>query len=141
MLVEETDLGLNAVSEWKCVTKKEPQSTWIDELSFSMNAAACLKSNAIAVTKNQSLLGAGTGQMSRVDATEHALKKAGASSQGAFLGSDAFFPFPDCVELAAKAGIVAVVQPGGSKRDAEVIAACDKLDLVMMFTGQRHFRH
>jgi phosphoribosylaminoimidazolecarboxamide formyltransferase/IMP cyclohydrolase len=79
--------------------------------------------------------------MSRVDACEQAIKKCGDDIQGSFLGSDAFFPFDDCVRLAGKAGVIAVVQPGGSKRDDEVIAACDELGIAMVFTGQRHFRH
>jgi phosphoribosylaminoimidazolecarboxamide formyltransferase/IMP cyclohydrolase len=87
------------------------------------------------------LLGAGAGQMSRVDSTEIAIKKAGDRIQGAVLGSDAFFPFPDSVELAAKAGIAAVIQPGGSRADEDVIATCNRLGLTMIFTGRRHFKH
>src|SRR5207249_5552202 len=130
-----------ALATWRCVTRKQPEPSWLAELAFAMRAAAVLKSNAITVTRDRMLLGAGAGQMSRVDATEQALKKAGDRVRGAFLGSDAFFPFDDSVRLAARAGIVAVVQPGGSKRDNEVVAACDELGLVMLFTGRRHFRH
>ena len=86
-------------------------------------------------------LGAGAGLMSRIDAAELALKKAGERSHGAFLGSDAFLPFPDCVQLAQRAGIVAIIQPGGSIRDEQCIAACNEYELAMVFTGQRHFRH
>jgi phosphoribosylaminoimidazolecarboxamide formyltransferase/IMP cyclohydrolase len=106
-----------------------------------MHAALLLKSNAIAVTKARALLGAGAGHMSRVDAAAQALHKAGARAHGAFLSSDAFFPFPDCVKLAAAAGIVAIIQPGGSVRDAESIAEADQHGLAMVFTGRRHFRH
>ena len=141
LLVQEADPGINDPREWRCVTKKQPEAGWLDELAFAMRMAYVLKSNAIAVTKGFALLGAGTGQMSRVDSTEHALKKAGEQAKGAFIGSDAFFPFDDSVRLAAKAGIVGVVQPGGSKRDDEVIRACDELGLVMVFTGRRHFKH
>lgn len=141
LLVQRADPGLCDAQSWQCVTKKQPEEGWLSELVFAMRAVAALKSNAIAITKGRALLGAGTGQMSRVDAVEHAIKKAGEGVAGAFLGSDAFFPFDDCVRLAHKAGVKGVVQPGGSKRDQEVIAACDELGLVMMFTGRRHFRH
>jgi phosphoribosylaminoimidazolecarboxamide formyltransferase/IMP cyclohydrolase len=87
------------------------------------------------------LLGTGAGQMSRVDSTEIAIKKAGDRVQGAVLGSDAFFPFPDSIERAAAAGIAAVIQPGGSVKDDEVTAACNKHGLPMVFTGRRHFKH
>ncbi len=145
LLIETTDPGLGDPSQWKCVTKKQPEEGWLDELAFAMRAAATLKSNAIAVTRGRALLGAGAGQMSRVDAAGQALAKAGAMEggvvKGSFLGSDAFFPFDDSVRPAAAAGVVAVIQPGGSKRDDEVIAACDELGLCMVFTGRRHFRH
>ncbi|MBN1962567.1 MAG: bifunctional phosphoribosylaminoimidazolecarboxamide formyltransferase/IMP cyclohydrolase [Deltaproteobacteria bacterium] len=141
MLVQQTDPGFNSTDDWRCATKKQPEAGWIEELAFAMRVVWVLKSNAIALTKNATLLGSGTGQTSRVDATEHALKKAGEKTNGAFLASDAFFPFDDSVRMAAKAGIIAIVQPGGSKRDEEVIRACDELGLCMMFTGKRHFRH
>jgi phosphoribosylaminoimidazolecarboxamide formyltransferase/IMP cyclohydrolase len=123
------------------VTRCSLADGWLAELTFAMKAAAILKSNAIAITQGAALLGAGAGQMSRVDAAEQALKKAGARARGAFMGSDAFLPFPDCVVLAAAAGIVAIVQPGGSKRDQESIDACDAHGIAMVFTGRRHFRH
>ena len=141
LLVQETDPGIENPSAWRCVTKKQLAPGWQDELAFAMRIAWVLKSNAIAVTKDLTLLGAGTGQTSRVEATEHALKKAGTNCRGAFLASDAFFPFDDSVRLAAKAGVVAFVQPGGSKRDDEGIKACDELGLAMVFTGRRHFLH
>jgi phosphoribosylaminoimidazolecarboxamide formyltransferase/IMP cyclohydrolase len=141
LLVEETDGGLNDPASWDVVTDKKLGDGWLDELAFAMRAVAALKSNAISISKGRALLGAGTGQMSRVDATEHAIKKAGDEAKGGFLGSDAFFPFDDCVRLAAEAGVVAIAQPGGSKRDADSIAACNELGLAMVFTGRRHFRH
>lgn len=141
MLVEVTDAGISAPDQWECVTDKSLEPGWLEELAFSMHAVAKLKSNAIAITKNRSLLGCGAGQMSRVDACEQAIKKSGEASQGAFLASDAFFPFDDCAKLAGQAGIVAIVQPGGSKRDQEVIDACNELGIAMVFTGRRHFRH
>jgi phosphoribosylaminoimidazolecarboxamide formyltransferase/IMP cyclohydrolase len=87
------------------------------------------------------LLGAGAGQMSRVDSTEIAISKAGDRISGAVLGSDAFFPFPDSIDRAAEAGVTAIIEPGGSKKDEEVIAACNKHGLAMIFTGRRHFKH
>ena len=100
-----------------------------------------MKSNAIAVTRDRALCGAGAGQMSRVDSVEIALQKAGDRSRGAVLASDAFFPFPDSIHRAAAAGIAAIIQPGGSKRDDEVIAACNECGMPMVFTGRRHFKH
>jgi len=141
LLVQQTDDGVGNASAWECVTKKTLEPGWLEELKFAMQATALLKSNAIAITKDRQLWGAGTGQMSRVDATEHAITKAGDNCTGAFLGSDAFFPFADCVKLAHSAGIVAIVQPGGSKRDQESIDACDELGLAMVFSRKRHFRH
>jgi phosphoribosylaminoimidazolecarboxamide formyltransferase/IMP cyclohydrolase len=141
LLVEQVDAGLADPSAWQVVTDKKLEDGWLDELAFAMRAAAVLKSNAIAITKGHALLGGGAGHMSRVDATEQALKKAGDTAKGGFMGSDAFFPFPDCVKLAATAGVVAIVQPGGSKRDQESVDACNELGLAMVFTGRRHFRH
>jgi phosphoribosylaminoimidazolecarboxamide formyltransferase/IMP cyclohydrolase len=100
-----------------------------------------VKSNAIVVTKDRMLLGAGAGQMSRVDSTRIALEKAGARAAGGVLASDAFFPFGDSIPPAAAAGITAVIQPGGSKRDDEVIGACNTAGIAMVFTGRRHFKH
>ena len=141
MLAEVNDSGILNPAQWECVTETKLKEGWLEELAFAMHAVAKLKSNAIAITKNLALLGCGAGQMSRVDACEQAIKKAGQSTQGAFLASDAFFPFDDCAKLAGEAGIVAIVQPGGSKRDPEVIEACNALGIAMVFTGRRHFCH
>jgi phosphoribosylaminoimidazolecarboxamide formyltransferase/IMP cyclohydrolase len=141
LLVEESDPGSGAPTDWRVVSQRGLEPGWLAELAFAMHAACTLKSNAIAVTKGQALLGAGAGHMSRVDAAAQALAKAGERARGGFLGSDAFFPFPDCVQLAAAAGIVAIVQPGGSVRDADSIAEADKQGLCLVFTGRRHFRH
>jgi phosphoribosylaminoimidazolecarboxamide formyltransferase/IMP cyclohydrolase len=100
-----------------------------------------VKSNAIVVSNNGALAGVGAGQMSRVDSVEIALKKAGEKARGGVLASDAFFPFDDSIGPAAAAGIAAIIQPGGSRRDEEVIAACNKHGIPMIFTGRRHFRH
>ncbi len=91
--------------------------------------------------KDTSLIGVGAGQMSRVDSVEIAIDKAGERGRGSILASDAFFPFPDSIEAAAEAGIVAVIQPGGSRRDQEVIDACNQYEMPMVFTGRRHFKH
>jgi phosphoribosylaminoimidazolecarboxamide formyltransferase/IMP cyclohydrolase len=100
-----------------------------------------VRSNAIVLVKGGGLVGAGAGQMSRVDAVEIAVKKAGARARGAALASDAFFPFRDGLDVAARAGVTAVIQPGGSRRDQEVIDAADEQGVAMLFTGVRHFRH
>ncbi len=142
LLVQTPDPGPYAEkTELSVVSRRGLAPGWEEELRFAAHAAAALKSNAIAISREHCLLGAGTGQVSRVEAVAQALHKAGERARGAFLGSDAFFPFPDCVRLAQTAGIAAIIQPGGSVRDAESIAACDELGLAMVFTGRRHFRH
>lgn len=125
----------------KVVTKRAPSDKEIDDLFFSWKIAKFVKSNAIVIGKDGRTIGIGAGQMSRVDSVELAIKKALLPVQGASLASDAFFPFPDSIEIAGKAGITAIIQPGGSIRDNEVIEAADKLGLAMVFTGMRHFRH
>ena len=130
--------------EWRTVTRRAPTADEIGALRFAWKVAAAARSNAIAIARGSALIGLGSGQTSRVDAVDVAIMKArrvGHSLEGAVLASDGFFPFADNIEHAAAAGIRAIVQPGGSKRDAEVIAACDRLDLAMTFTGQRTFRH
>jgi phosphoribosylaminoimidazolecarboxamide formyltransferase/IMP cyclohydrolase len=141
LLWQETDPGVSDGSDWKTVTRAALQPSWIEELRFAMHAASVLRSNAIAVTRDGALIGAGAGQPSRIEAARIALNKAADKARGAFLASDAFFPFPDCVEAAAAAGVLAIVQPGGSLRDGESIAACDRHGIAMVFTGRRHFRH
>jgi phosphoribosylaminoimidazolecarboxamide formyltransferase/IMP cyclohydrolase len=138
LLVQATD---TLAPQMKLVTKRALEPGWRESLRFAFEAAGHLKSNAIAVTRGTTLVGAGAGQMSRVDAMRQALTKAGGQCGGAFVGSDAFFPFADCVHLAADAGIAAIIQPGGSVRDAESVAACDARGLAMVVTGERHFRH
>ena len=112
-----------------------------DELLFAWKCAKIVRSNAIVISKNFQTVGIGAGQMSRVDSVETACRKAGFRAEGAYLASDAFFPMPDSIELAGRAGIRAIIQPGGSIRDADVIAACDNTGIAMVFTGERHFRH
>lgn len=141
VLWQQSDAGVNDPADWKVVSRRPLAPGWQDELRFAMHAACALRSNAIAVTREHTLLGAGSGQPSRIGAARLALSQAGERSRGGFLGSDAFFPFPDCVEAAAAAGIAAIIQPGGSLRDGESIAACDRHEIALVFTGRRHFRH
>jgi len=128
-------------STWQVVTAVQPSETQMADLRFAWTVCRHVKSNAIALAKEQTLLGAGAGQMSRVDSVEIAISKAGERVGGSVLASDAFFPFDDSIHRAAAAGVVAIIQPGGSRRDAEVIAACNQHGLAMVFTGTRHFRH
>lgn len=140
MLVQAADQG-GGGSDWKVVTEHQPSDAMMADLQFGWEAVRHVKSNAIVLAKDESLVGVGAGQMSRVDSVEIAIRKAGERSQGSVLASDAFFPFPDSIHAAAEAGVVAIVQPGGSKRDDEVIAACNERGLPMIFTGRRHFKH
>ena len=141
MLVQDRDVGPDPDQEWQVVTKRTPSVDEQRDLRFAWTLVRHAKSNAITVASDSTLRGTGAGQMSRVDSVQIALKKAGEHARGAALGSDAFFPFADSIELAAKAGVTACIQPGGSRNDAEVIAACDQHGLAMIFTGRRHFKH
>ncbi len=123
------------------VTKRQPTAEEERDLIFAWRAARHVKSNAIVLAKDLALLGMGAGQPSRVVSVEIALKKAGERAKGSVLGSDAFFPFADGVELAARGGVTAIIQPGGSVRDEEAIAVANKHNIAMVFTGRRHFRH
>ena len=140
-VVQEADIVHLNIGEVKIVTKKAPSVEEMEDLFFTWGVVKHVKSNSIVVGKNGQAFGVGAGQMSRVEAAEIAIKKAGDKVSGCVMASDAFFPFPDCVELAAKAGVTAIIQPGGSKRDQESIDACDKLGIAMVFTGRRHFKH
>jgi phosphoribosylaminoimidazolecarboxamide formyltransferase/IMP cyclohydrolase len=141
LLVQTCDVGIAPEADWKCVTTRQPTDAEMRDLRFALPVAKYTKSNAIVFAKNCSVLGVGAGQMSRVDSVMIASKKSEGRSQGAVLAGDAFFPFRDGVDLAAKAGIRAIIQPGGSKKDDEAIAACNENDIAMIFTGRRHFRH
>lgn len=125
----------------KWVTKHKLGKDKLDELVFAYQCAKLVKSNAIVLTQGFKTVGVGAGQMSRVDSAKIACDKAGDKTRGAFVGSDAFFPMPDGVEYLAKRGVEAIIQPGGSIKDPEVIAACNKLGVAMAFTGERHFKH
>ena len=141
MLVQETDTAADPEAEWKVVTQRSPDDALLADLRFGWAVVRHVKSNAIALAKGTALVGCGAGQMSRVDSVEIAIQKAGPRAKGAILASDAFFPFPDSIHRAAAAGIAAIIQPGGSVRDDEVIAAANEHGIPMIFTGRRHFRH
>jgi phosphoribosylaminoimidazolecarboxamide formyltransferase/IMP cyclohydrolase len=141
MLVQQPDLGELNDKELRTVTKRAPTAEEMQTMRFAWKVSKHVKSNAIVFAKGGATLGVGAGQMSRVDSVKIAVMKAQCSLAGSVVASDAFFPFPDGVEEAAKAGATAVIQPGGSMRDAEVIAAADRLGLAMVFTGMRHFLH
>ena len=125
----------------RVVTKRQPSETELSDLLFAWKAVKGIKSNAIVIAKDKTLLGMGAGQPSRVVSVELALKKAGVQAKDSALASDAFFPFTDGPELAIKHGVTAIIQPGGSVRDKEVIALADRYNVAMVFTGIRHFRH
>ena len=140
-LAQRPDEACDDPATWRVVTKLAPPADQTPALDFAFTIVRRLTSNAIAVCRGTSLVGAGTGQTSRVDAVRIALEKAGERARGGVLASDAFFPFPDSIALIAAAGITAIVQPGGSKRDPDVIAAADAAGIPMVFTSRRHFRH
>lgn len=140
-LLQDRDLRVSAESDLETATERKPTGEQIEALLFAERIAKHVKSNAIVLVKGTRVLGVGAGQMSRVDAVRMAIHKAGDEVEGSVLASDAFFPFPDGVETAIEAGVAAILQPGGSVRDGEVVAACDRLGAAMVFTGERHFRH
>lgn len=141
LLVQQRDLGDPDSTTWKTVTQRAPSDEEALALQYAWQAVQHVKSNAIVLAKPGRTVGVGGGLPSRVDAAELAIKKAGAEAQGAALASDAFFPFPDGIEVAAAAGVGAIIQPGGSIRDGQVIEAADQANIAMVFTGARHFRH
>ncbi|HEY0977147.1 MAG TPA: bifunctional phosphoribosylaminoimidazolecarboxamide formyltransferase/IMP cyclohydrolase [Flavobacteriales bacterium] len=144
VLSQTPDNVMDRAAAMRVATTKRPTDAELADLEFANVLVKHTKSNAIVLAKNGQLLASGTGQTSRVDALEQAIAKAGKFKfdlQGAVMASDAFFPFPDCVTIAAQAGISAVVQPGGSIRDQDSIDACDRLGLAMTITGNRHFKH
>lgn len=141
---QDADLKTETEADLKTVTRRKPSAKEVGELIFAAKCAKHLKSNAIALIKERQLIGMGCGQPSRVDALRQAIAKArsfGFDLEGAVMASDAFFPFPDCVEIAHEAGITAIIQPGGSIKDQDSIDACDERDMAMVLTGFRHFKH
>jgi phosphoribosylaminoimidazolecarboxamide formyltransferase/IMP cyclohydrolase len=141
---QDIDRSVEGAGNFKVVTEKQPSTEELSDLEFAIKAVKHLKSNGIALVRNRQLIGMGCGQTSRVDALQQALKKAGEFGfdlPGAVMASDAFFPFPDCVGIAANAGITAISQPGGSIKDQDSIDAANANKLAMVFTGIRHFKH
>jgi phosphoribosylaminoimidazolecarboxamide formyltransferase/IMP cyclohydrolase len=144
VLVQDRDLHIEVPAELKTVTQREPSIDEVNDMLFANKIVKNSKSNAIVLARDMQLLASGVGQTSRVDALKQAIEKArsfGFDLQGAVMASDAFFPFPDCVEIAAEAGITAVIQPGGSVKDQESVDCCDAHNVAMVTTGIRHFRH
>jgi len=141
MLIQDIDRKKVLVEDLKVATAEKPAKEVMESLIFAWEVVRHVKSNAILLCQGTRTVGIGAGQMSRVDSVITAVRKAGESAKGAVLASDAFFPVPDSIEEAHKAGISAIIQPGGSIRDSEVVAACDRLGIPMVFTGIRHFRH
>tara|TARA_R110002126_G_scaffold28577_6_gene95333 strand:+ start:2515 stop:4098 length:1584 start_codon:yes stop_codon:yes gene_type:complete len=140
-LVQSRDLTCEGTPEFKGVTKAAATDDQLEELTFANKICKHVKSNAIVLTGERTVYGVGAGQMSRVDSVRMAVHKAGDRAAGSVLASDAFFPFPDGVETAIEAGVIALVEPGGSVRDDQVIAVCDAANVPMVFSGARHFRH
>ena len=144
ILEQETDTLHRSTERWSVSTTHKPEATTMADLRFANIVVGCARSNAIVLARDGQVLGCGTGQTSRIDALRTAIEKAaraGLPLQGAVMASEAFFPFPDCVEIAHKAGIRAIIQPGGSKNDKLSIDYCEEHGLVMVLTQQRHFKH
>ena len=144
LLVQDRDLGMISADDLTVVTKRQPTEAEIRDMLFTWKVAKMVKSNAIVYAKDGRTIGVGAGQMSRVNSARIAAIKAehaGLSVEGSIMASDAFFPFRDGMDNAAKVGVSCVIQPGGSMRDDEVIAAADEYGMAMVFTGMRHFKH
>lgn len=141
MLVQDADQAEMSEGELSYPTNKQPTEQELKDLLFSWKAVKHVKSNAIVLAKDDQTVGIGAGQMNRVGAAKIAIEQAGKKAQGAVMASDAFFPMSDTVETAAKVGVKAIIQPGGSKRDQESIDMCDQYGIAMVFTGMRHFKH
>jgi phosphoribosylaminoimidazolecarboxamide formyltransferase/IMP cyclohydrolase len=141
ILRQQVDLGDPDQSGWKVATTKQPTTEEMIAMKFAWTACQYVKSNSIVFARGEATVGIGGGQPNRVDCVRIAAERAGDKSKRAVMASDAYFPFPDSVEEAARCGITAIVQPGGSVRDQESIDLCNKLGLSMVFTGYRHFRH
>ena len=143
-LNQDLDIAENKIKNWKVVTQKKPSSENYKDLQFANKIVKHSKSNAIVLVKNSQMISSGVGQTSRVDALKHAIEKAktfGFDIRGSVMASDAFFPFPDCVEIAAGSGICSIVQPGGSIKDDLSIDVCNNTNISMVLTGMRHFYH
>ncbi len=141
LLIQSLDTELISEKDLKIVSKRKPTAQEMDDLLFAWKVVKHTKSNGIAIAKDKCTTGVGPGQVSRIWALENAIRQGGERIAGSVMASDAFFPFPDCVEAAHKAGITAIIQPGGSVRDQESIEAADRYGIAMIFTGMRHFKH
>jgi phosphoribosylaminoimidazolecarboxamide formyltransferase/IMP cyclohydrolase len=140
-LVQDRDLVAETRADWTVVSSREPTAQEWADLELAWTIAWRVKSNTIVLVRNGATVGVGAGQMSRVDSSWIATRKAGERAQGAVVASDAFFPFPDALEVAADAGCTAVIHPGGSKGDEEVLASAEARGMAVVLTGRRHFRH
>jgi phosphoribosylaminoimidazolecarboxamide formyltransferase/IMP cyclohydrolase len=141
VLVQDRDAALDEREDMRVVTKREPTETEWTEIQFAWTVCKHVRSNAIVISRDRGTLGIGAGQMSRVDSVRLAVEKAQVGLEGSAMASDAFFPFADGPELGLKAGVTAIIQPGGSVRDQDVIDAVDAAGATMVFTNRRHFRH
>ncbi|MDP3142892.1 MAG: bifunctional phosphoribosylaminoimidazolecarboxamide formyltransferase/IMP cyclohydrolase, partial [Candidatus Omnitrophota bacterium] len=141
LLVQEKDLKMVSEADLKMVTKKKPSAKQIESLMFAWKVAKHVKSNAIVLAKGTKTVGIGPGQTSRVESVIIASRKAGKKSRGSVLASDAFFPKADGIQMAAKSKVAAIIQPGGSISDEEIIKTCNKYKIAMVMTGNRHFKH
>jgi phosphoribosylaminoimidazolecarboxamide formyltransferase/IMP cyclohydrolase len=141
LLVQTPDSERDNPQSWRVVTARAPDEREMADLAFAWQAVRHVKSNAIVLARDRALTGVGSGQPNRVESVRIAVAKAGERAAGSVLASDAFFPFADGLEAASAAGVTAAIQPGGSVRDEEVIAAADRAGIAMLFTGTRHFRH
>jgi phosphoribosylaminoimidazolecarboxamide formyltransferase/IMP cyclohydrolase len=140
-LVQDWDRARFDRASTRTVTRRAPSEAEWQQLGFAWTAVKHVKSNAIVLFKDGAAVGVGAGQMSRVEAVQLAVQRAGERSRGAVMASDAFFPFPDGLEAGVRAGVTAVIQPGGSVKDAEAVAAADAAGIAMVMTGVRHFKH
>ena len=141
LLIQDADTQLLNQKEMQVVTERQPTEAEMRDLIFAWKVVKHTKSNGIAIAKELCTTGVGPGQVSRIWALENAIRQGGARIAGSVMASDAFFPFPDCVEAAHKAGITAIIQPGGSVKDQESIDAANRYGIAMIFTGMRHFKH
>jgi phosphoribosylaminoimidazolecarboxamide formyltransferase/IMP cyclohydrolase len=141
ILVQDYNSVSSSRDDWDIVTEERLDNDYAEDLLFAMKVVKHVKSNAIVLAKNSQTVGIGPGQPNRITSTRIAIENAGSEASGSVMASDAFFPFSDCVEEAAAAGIKAIIQPGGSMRDEESINACNKHGIPMIFTGKRHFKH
>src|SRR5690625_5077879 len=130
-----------SVDDLETVTNRKPTDEEVENLLFAWNAVKHVKSNAIVLAKDNQTIGIGAGQMNRVGSAKIAIEQAGEKAKGAVMASDAFFPMPDTVEHAVEAGVTAIIQPGGSKRDQDSIDVCNAHDIAMVYTNMRHFKH